>query len=176
MLVSPDQTKITVAIGILLCSLILRRLVKLWVARRRGITGSKLHAKLVGYFSLIAVTPAIFVAFFAVAIFNLGLQSWFNEKVSNVVNNSLNVAEGYLNEHKNSIKSDILLMSYDLNRAYPLYVKNKTKFQEFFVTQSLIRSFSETYLINGLGEIVLEGPHNYLLDYKKNHLFWNPKC
>lgn len=155
------------AIGILLCSLILRRLVKLWVARRRGITGSKLHAKLVGYFSLIAVTPAIFVAFFAVAIFNLGLQSWFNEKVSNVVNNSLNVAEGYLNEHKNSIKSDILLMSYDLNRAYPLYVKNKTKFQEFFVTQSLIRSFSETYLINGLGEIVLEGPHNYLLDYKK---------
>jgi two-component system nitrogen regulation sensor histidine kinase NtrY len=39
-----------------------KRLVEVWLERRRGLAGSRLQVRLVGLFSLIAVTPTIIVA------------------------------------------------------------------------------------------------------------------
>ncbi len=55
------------------------RLVQLWTERRRGLAGSRLHTRLVVLFSLIAVVPTIFVAFFSYFLFNFGVQAWFSE-------------------------------------------------------------------------------------------------
>jgi two-component system nitrogen regulation sensor histidine kinase NtrY len=65
---------------LLLClgALVARRLVILWVARRRGAAGSRLHVRLVVLFSLVAVTPTIIVAVFSVILFDFGLQGWFS--------------------------------------------------------------------------------------------------
>ena len=51
-----------------------------WVERRRGSAGSRLHVRLVLLFSVVAVTPTIVVAVFATAFFNLGIQAWFNDR------------------------------------------------------------------------------------------------
>ena len=62
-------------------AIILRRLVLLWVARRRGSAGSRLHTRIVALFSIVAVAPAIIVAVFSALFFNLGVQAWFSQRV-----------------------------------------------------------------------------------------------
>ena len=74
-----------------LAALIARRLVILWVARRRGKAGARLYARLVLLFSLVAVTPTIIVALFSVILFDFGLQGWFSKHVSTAVKESFAV-------------------------------------------------------------------------------------
>ena len=66
---------------LLLAVIIAKRLVELWVERRRGLAGSKLHIQIVGLFSFITIIPAILVAGFAAIFINVGVQYWFGEPV-----------------------------------------------------------------------------------------------
>ncbi len=49
-------------------------------------------------------------------LFNLGIEKWFDKKVNDVVNNSVEVARNYLEENQNSIKGEILAMANELFR------------------------------------------------------------
>ena len=71
---------------LLLGAVLAGRLTRVWVERRRGSAGSRLHVRLVLLFSVVAVTPTILVAVLATAFFNLGIQSWFNDRVRTVLN------------------------------------------------------------------------------------------
>ena len=73
------------------------------------------------YFIGIAITPAIIVGSIALLLINFGVNDWFNDRIQNIIKNSVYVAEGYLEEHKKTIKGDIYAMSSDLNNASNLY-------------------------------------------------------
>src|SRR5690242_4124415 len=90
---------------LLLGAVLAGRLTRVWVERRRGSAGARLHVRLVLLFSGVAVTPAIVVACFAVAFFHFGIQGWFNDPVRTAVTESLQVARGYMEEHRNAIRS-----------------------------------------------------------------------
>ena len=64
-----------------LAALIAWRLVRLWAERKSGRAGARLHVRLVTWFSLIAVVPAILVAVFASVTLNLGLDAMFSGQV-----------------------------------------------------------------------------------------------
>src|SRR3954453_16458884 len=81
------------------------RLTRVWVERRRGSAGSRLHVRLVLLFSGVAVAPTILVACFAVAFFHFGIQAWFNDPVRAALAQSLQVSRGYLEEHRENIRS-----------------------------------------------------------------------
>jgi len=102
-----------------------------------------------------ALTPAIVAGILGLVLVNFGINDWFNDKIKSVINNSLNVAKGYVEEHNNSIKSDIYAMSHDLNRNYNVYINNRFKFEKYFEEQSAIRSLPEAYLINNNGEVLM---------------------
>jgi len=84
------------------------------------------------YFISMALTPAIVAGILGLVLVNFGINDWFNDKIKSVINNSLNVAKGYVEEHNNSIKSDIYAMSHDLNRNYNVYINNRFKFEKYF--------------------------------------------
>ena len=107
------------------------------------------------YFISMALTPAIVAGILGLVLVNFGINDWFNDKIKSVINNSLNVAKGYVEEHNNSIKSDIYAMSNDLNRNYNVYINNRFKFEKYFEEQSAIRSLPEAYLIDNNGEILM---------------------
>ncbi len=71
---------------LLLGAVLAGRLTRVWVERRRGSAGSRLHVRLVFLFSGVAVAPTIVVACFAVAFFHFGIQSWFNDPVRESLN------------------------------------------------------------------------------------------
>ena len=98
------------ALLLLLGVLIARRIVYLWIGRRRGLAGSQMHVRLVAVFSLLAIAPAIIMAIFSTIFFYVGVQSWFSERVRTAVNESLAVASAYLHEHQQNIRADALAM------------------------------------------------------------------
>ena len=87
-----------------LAALITRRLAILWIERKKGRAGSRLHGRLVALFSVVAVAPTILVAAFSVIMFDLGLEFWFSERVSTAIKNSRAVAAAYLDEHQQTIR------------------------------------------------------------------------
>jgi two-component system nitrogen regulation sensor histidine kinase NtrY len=104
---------------LLLGIVVTRRLVRVILQRRRGAAGSGLHLRLVAMFSVVAATPAILVAVFAVVFLSSGLEQWFSERIRGALDNSLAVAEAYLAEHREVIRADAVAMSQDLNREGP---------------------------------------------------------
>ena len=122
---------------LLLGAVLAGRLTRVWVERRRGSAGSRLHVRLVLLFSVVAVTPTILVAVLATAFFNLGIQSWFNDRVRTVLNESLEVARGYLDEHRNNVRTDALGMANDLARAGQLLAYNPNAFVEYLAKATI---------------------------------------
>ena len=66
-------------------------------AQGRG--GSRLHIRLVFLFSVVSITPAIVMAVFSALFFNIGVQSWFSERVRTAIDQSEAVAKAYVEEH-----------------------------------------------------------------------------
>jgi two-component system nitrogen regulation sensor histidine kinase NtrY len=62
---------------LVLGAVVARRLVLLWMERRRGSIGARLHTRLVVVFSLVALTPAVIVSVFFVVFFSFGIEGWF---------------------------------------------------------------------------------------------------
>ena len=76
----PDAQTVLILLNVdlvlvlVLSAVVLRRLVGLWIERRRGSAGSRLHTRLAALFSVVAVAPAIIVAVFSVLFLNLGVE------------------------------------------------------------------------------------------------------
>ena len=152
---------------LLLClgALIARRLVILRAATKRGAAGAKLHARLVALFSLVAVTPTIVVATFAVLFFDFGLQVWFSERVRTAIGESLETAEAYVEEHRRTINADVLAMAQDLNRQGPTLVFNPQRFSQIIATQLALRSLTEAVVFDVSGRILARAGFSLLLDF-----------
>jgi len=127
---------------------------------------NSLNSRFTLYFISIALTPALIVGILGIILINIGINDWFNEKIKNIVFNSVSVAESYLQEHKESIKGDIYGMSNDLNNASNVFSNDTNKYIEFLRTQSIIRSLPETYLINSEGNIVLKALPTKMIYYR----------
>ncbi len=141
---------------LLLGAMLAVRLTRVWAERRRGSAGSQLHVRLVMLFSGVAVAPTIVVGCFAVAFFHFGIQSWFNDPVRTALTESLQVSRGYLEEHRNNIRSVALEMANDLSRAGRFFSGDPRAFAEVLDTQTTLRGLTESVIYEpSTGQIVL---------------------
>ena len=142
---------------LLLGAVLSGRLTRVWVERRRGSAGSRLHVRLVLLFSVVAVTPTIVVAVFATAFFNLGIQAWFNDRVRTALSESLEASRGYLEEHRNNIRSDALGMANDLARAGQILANDPYTFAQILQTQTVLRGLTEAIIYEPVTNQVIAG-------------------
>ena len=131
--------------------------------RRKKI--STLNSKFTLYFILIALTPSIFLGIIGLVLINFGINDWFNSKINNVINNSVFVAESYLEEHKETIKGDVYAMYNDLNSSSDVLSNDNNKLGIALRTQSLIRALPEVYVITRQGTISAKAFDNNILQY-----------
>ncbi|MCL5778745.1 PAS domain-containing sensor histidine kinase [Limibaculum sp. FT325] len=150
---------------LILAALIGVRISALVAARRRGSAGSKLHLRLTGVFAAIALIPTIIVAVFATVSINLGIETWFSERVGSVVRNSLATAEAYEREHRRNIQGDVLAMANDLNRA-AVGGLTATQLQDLVIKQALLRELPEAFVFTSDREIVARGEFSYLFSFE----------
>jgi len=135
--------------------LVLKKLINFYQRAKTEYWGTT-NLSFIKYFVFIASIPSIFVVLFSLTLFNLGIDNWFNTKVSNVVTNSVEVAKNYLEETLNSLGADVSAMAYDLNTNNKIYKTNVNSFQKYFDQQTLIRKINESYLIDKTGKLIFK--------------------
>ncbi len=141
---------------LLLGALIVRRIVNLRSQHSKGVAGSKLHTRLVILFSLLAVTPAILVAVFAGLYLNLGMQSWFNERVSTALSSSQTVAKAYRDEHVRSIQIDALALANNLNRNAAQFSRSRFALERELIKYARAQSLAEAAILDGQGRVLAQ--------------------
>ncbi|RYJ02358.1 MAG: HAMP domain-containing protein, partial [Acetobacteraceae bacterium] len=139
---------VNLAVLLLLLASLAGRLVRVWAERRRGSAGSRLHVRLVLLFGVVAVVPAMLVAAFAALFFNLGIETWFSDRVRGTLEASLQASRGYLEEHRNTIRGDALAMAADLSRARVLLPDNGLAFARVLATHTALRNLTEAVVFD----------------------------
>ncbi len=135
--------------------LIFRNFSRFYIAGKKNKSGSQTNLKYVSLFSLFTLIPSLIVAVFSLFIFNFGLQKYFDDQISQAVNNSNDVAISYLEESKKNVKSDVILMSVGLNRASNFYYSNPKQFLRVVNAEKILRKIDDIYLIDSAGNILL---------------------
>ncbi|THD83065.1 PAS domain-containing sensor histidine kinase [Aliigemmobacter aestuarii] len=155
---------------LVVAALVLARVARTIADRRRMSAGSRLHLRLSGVFALVALTPTVLIAIFAVLTVNIGLEGWFSDRVRQVVGNSLAAAQAYEAEHREDLTEDA--------QAFAAYL-NVAKQSTFFLQddqlrpvltqgQQLIqRGLREAFLIDGSGTLRTRGDKSYLFDFEQ---------
>ena len=128
---------------------------KIFKEKSKGKLGSETSLKYIYFFSTTTLLPSILIAIFSLFLFNVIIQKYFDKEIKNVVNNSNEVAKNYVEQTKNSIEADILLMLIDINNNSGLFYDNPKRFFNILATQRLLRRLDEVHLLDGSGNIIM---------------------
>ena len=150
---------------VLFFAIILSEIIKLIKNTRQKKVGTQAHIRYITFFSLATLIPAVFIATFSLFMFSVGLQKYFDEKITTAVNNSYDVAKKYVDETRNAIQEDVLLVAMDVNRNVALYYDDKKRFKNLLRNQRLIRRLDEIHLIDSSGTPILSSVINPTLKY-----------
>ena len=124
---------------ILFFLIIIREIYKLFKGKDLQGVGSKANLRYVTFFSISTLLPSILIAIFSLILFSVGLQKYFDKKITTAVNNSYDVAKNYVDETRNNIEADVLLVAIDINRNAKLFHDNPTILKDVLKHQRLIR-------------------------------------
>ena len=149
-----------VALLVVFLILLVRETSKLFSQYTSKKTGSKTSMNYVVQFSLFAFIPSLVIAVFSLVLFNVGLQKYFDQRITSAVNNSYQVAKNYIEESKKSVETDIYLISLDLNRYSEVFFSNPKRFSNIVRAQKNLRKVDELYLIDSSGTILLSDTSN----------------
>ena len=128
-----------------------------------NVRGSVANRKYIISFGLFTLIPSLLIAIFSLFIFSFALEKYFDKKITTAVNNSYEIAKNYVDEKRNKIQSEIILIAFDLNKYHSIYKNDLNRFKTFLNTQKLIRDIDQLYLINSDGELIISAnDSNYI--------------
>jgi two-component system nitrogen regulation sensor histidine kinase NtrY len=133
---------------LLLLTIIVREVWQVVQARRTGRAAARLHVRIVGIFSLIAAAPAILVAIVASVTLDRGLDRLFSTSTRSAIENSLIVAEAYLRDHAQIVRSDIMVMAFDIARNKSLFDQDPDKLRQFLTFQAQVRGLGAAIVLD----------------------------
>ena len=128
---------------------------------RDGLSSNK---KYITYFSLFTLIPSILISVFSLFLFSFALEKYFDKKVTTVVNNSYELAKSYVEEVRNKIESDIVLIAFDTNKSAKFLNENSKEYLRFLNTQKVIRNVDEIHIIDKNKKLLYstETKNNYI--------------
>ncbi len=142
-------------------------LLRLWSERRRRSAGSRLQARLVFLFSVIAIVPAIIIVIFTALFFNFGIQSWFSERVGTALSESLSITDRYLAEKQLAIEEKVKNVRDDINR-YTLAISiSPRRFRLFASRQLEDHGIRDAAIFDKRGRVLLAVGTGTLLPYEQ---------
>jgi two-component system nitrogen regulation sensor histidine kinase NtrY len=113
-----------------------------------NVRGSIANRKYIVFFSLFTLIPSLLISIFSLFLFSFALEKYFDNKITLVVNNSYELAKNYIDEKRNKIESDIILVSFDLNKNVRIFENNINYLQNFLNTQRYLRNLDQIHIID----------------------------
>ncbi len=142
-----------VAITLALAGIVIRRLFMLWLSRRRGQTGAKLHARLVLLFALIAVIPTVVVSTFSTAFLNRGLDSWFSQRIQDAVGSSVVMVESYRTEQQLQAQREAAEIAQEVQSSGVLDSDDPVALNGLIGREVWNRNLTQALVITRLGQV-----------------------
>ncbi len=157
---------INLALVAALVAIIVVQLQGLWQGWKDKTAGSRLHVRVVGLFSFIAMLPALVLAVSATNTFSRSIDNVFNRQIRTIVETSVDVARSYLEEHGQLIRTDASSMAKDLGDAAPGLSKQPKKFRELLVSQAGLRDLPVAYVIDIDRQVLFAAVENEKIPYE----------
>ena len=110
--------------------------------------GLSSNKRYITYFSLFTLIPSILISVFSLFLFSFALEKYFDKKVTTVVNNSYELAKSYVEEVRNKIEADIILIAFDTNKSANFLNDDSVEYIRFLKTQKIIRDVDEIHIID----------------------------
>ncbi len=132
--------------------------VGLWRAWQNKVAGARIHVRIVGLFTLIAALPALLLAIAATTTFSRSLDTWFSTRTRTIVASSLDVANAYMAEHGQVIRTDVVNMAKDLDdlaAEQQLGAGDVARLRNIVMAQTGLRDLSIAAVITAKGEPVV---------------------
>ncbi|MDP4023357.1 PAS domain-containing sensor histidine kinase [Methylobacterium sp. NEAU 140] len=123
-------------------------------ARRANAAVARLHSRIVGLFSLIAILPTILLAVVASVTIDRGLSLGFTDRVRDVVLKSVEVADAYQENQCQSLAREIRILADDLTRARPNFDVNRGWFETFLTTRASNLGLPVAQIMRGPTDVV----------------------
>ena len=128
---------------------------KILIDKKKGKIGSETSLRYLIFFSTTTLLPSLLIAVFSLFLFNVGLQKYFDSKIKTVINSSAEVAKNYVEQTINSVESDILLVTVDINNKSKMFYENPKRFNNVLSAQRLLRRLDEVYLLDSSANIIM---------------------
>jgi len=119
-----------------------------------NVRGSIANRKYIVSFALFTLIPSLLIAIFSLFIFSFALDKYFDKKITTAVNNSYEIAKNYVDEKRNKIESEIVLIAFDLNKYSELFKSDPERFQIILNTQRYLRDIDQLHLIDQDGNLI----------------------
>ncbi len=170
--VSPQRTVTLVLIDLAIMLLIMVYVVQhrarlLWTRAHDGVLGTRLQSRIILMFSGIAIVPTLIVATFSILFFNVGIKSWFDNQVSNTLEDSVVVATAYIEEHKDAIRSDVLGLSDAIQAQGPVSLSSPAAFRAFLSAQATQRNLSEAIVFDRQQRVLARTEFSFSLTFER---------
>ena len=132
-----------------------------------SVRGSVANRKYIVFFSLFTLIPSLLISIFSLFLFSFALEKYFDSKITLAVNNSYELAKNYIDEKRNKVESDIILVSYDLDKNSHIFKKNIKLLQNFLNTQRLLRGLDQVHIINQNRKVLFSSTETGYLPVEK---------
>jgi len=140
--------------------------------RRFGEPAPRLHLRFVALFSIAAAAPAILSAIFLGAILSRGVDYWFGERVTTLVDGVSKVATDIYEREASEAWSQLEAMAYDLNQEGPVeaFTTSRIQYVQYLSAQTAGRNFTAAYVIDRQGTVLARS------EFRENEIYVTPSA
>jgi two-component system nitrogen regulation sensor histidine kinase NtrY len=130
-----------------------RRVLSLVFERARN-AGARLHLRFVVLFAVVAVVPAIIVAMVYGALVTRAVDSWFNDRVHAVVENSAKVDKAYVAEQETFLGTNLTQMAGEMTDISGAMRTAPIRFSQALGSLAALHQFTAAYVIDSDGRVL----------------------
>ena len=157
---------------LVLGTLVVRQIWRLYSERRQRLAGHQLHWRLALLFGGVTTLPAIIITMFALFVVDSSLRGWFAERISTAITGSVQVADSYFEEHASSISSDLLTMANDVNREAFQLAASPKQMSVYLDNQVVLRNLSEAVIFDGTGQLLAKSRFAFAVSFTNMRTDW----
>ncbi|MEL6751398.1 MAG: PAS domain-containing sensor histidine kinase [Pseudomonadota bacterium] len=139
---------------LIMLTLVGREVRALLRARRKRRAAARMHIRIVGLFGVVAAFPALLVAGIAGISLDQGLERIFDDRSRTIVDNSISIAESYVQEATDSLNTHTVNMGVFLNRNESLFNLDRNGFQNLLGGQARARGLLGAFVVRADGSRV----------------------
>ena len=124
-----------------------------------NIRGSVANRKYIIFFSLFTLIPSILISVFSLFLFSFALEKYFDKKITTAINNSYDIAKKYVDEKRNKVESDIILVAYDIEKNFN-FVNDKNNLKNYINNQRIVRGLDQIHIIDEKKNLIVSSSNS----------------